>query len=217
MSTSDNNFEITVNNRKYKQPKGSAWVISNNNFQQIVPRNLNGEEVNKIYDLLKLLKSDNQEQNTDIINYLQGLFYFNTTDNYGVLNLNGETFTLLEGDYLEQDEERLKNALRNTRTSVNNDLVKENQPFKEIISINNDQLEFAHWQTYQGFLLSPTYNTVDNIQGEREPTIQTRTNSSNFIDKYAILENVNAESNNREETEDTIIEADELPSLNICE
>lgn len=215
VATSDNNFKITSNGRQYTQKKGTAWITVNDQIEQAIPRNLNETEVNKVYDLLKLLKTGNQEQNTDIVNYLRGLFYFNTTDNLGVLTLGDESFTLLEGNYLETYETQLKNALLNTPTSVNNDLVKENEPFKEILEIKDGTPIFAHWQSYQGFLLSPTYNTVDNIEGERQPTINTMTNSGSYIDRYAILQDINTESNNREE-EDTIINPDGLPQLNIC-
>lgn len=216
VATSDNNFKITSNGRQYTQKKGTAWITVNDQIEQAIPRNLNETEVNKVYDLLKLLKTGNQEQNTDIVNYLRGLFYFNTTDNLGVLTLGDESFTLLEGNYLETYETQLKNALLNTPTSVNNDLVKENESFKEILEIKDGTPIFAHWQSYQGFLLNPTYNTVDNIEGERQPTINTMTNSGSYIDRYAILQDINTESNNREETGDTILQSDNLPNLNIC-
>lgn len=192
----------------YNVRKGTVIVQYEDIREQANTRQLTQSESDLVFDLLKLVR-DNEK----VSKYLQGLFYTQFSPDLATIRIKDKTFTL-DADSLDENEEEIKTLLQATFTNANDTLLQENEPFEEII---NGNLETVNWQSYQAFLLSPTYDTEES----RSPSLTTSVrevtgnnlSDSNFIDKYIVLDNLAAEQPRIELPEVVLLQQDREVNL----
>lgn len=164
--------------RNMKFPKGATLLQNGYTLEWLNNRKLTASEIQTIEDALISLaehaEANNGELNKEIINYLQGVVYYGApkenkkvSPNQIYLSIDGnihigDNALPFTANYLRENKHtELEDALLNIYTNSNSTLLAKNAPFREITSINGDNITAITWKSYQHYLISDKYD-VDN-------------------------------------------------------
>jgi len=197
-------------------PPGSVVIQNGDTLEFANNRQFTDKEVDTLYKALRGLVSSGKQGTLDkrFTRFLQGVFYFSQPESPAKAGRNqiwiqegrmhlGKNFSFpfYEGGF-DRAKPEVVAWLKGSFNNVNNTKLKDNKPYNEIIDVKDGEPVMITWKSYQHFLLSPTYDLIEDddspLKGkarEKAPlstsirTINTAVDplDSNFEQKYATL------------------------------
>jgi len=209
--------KISHNGEDISVSKGVPLFHNGSTLEYLSNRKLIDKEISNIYNILKYSAKEGKF-NQDVIDYLQGVINFTTTETgksisrnqvylkdgflYFGNNENGVPFT---EKGIKQNSKLIEEYLGKMYNGVNNRYLKENRPFTEISINDKGELESFTWKSYQHYLLSDKYISDDaehNLHNKSRggvdsiplttpirKVVEDVPNDSNFIYKSFIIQN----------------------------
>lgn len=180
---------INVNGVAKKYTPGRVVLVNGNSSVFLNNRNFTDEEAAVIYEAFKNLAATEKGQkwNSAVIKYLRDVMLFGDpstgekpkapgrnqfwVDNKGRLNISNNGFHVpLAKEFLilPDIKEAIIKIIKGAYQNVSAESLKSNKEFIEVVGFSNDGIPKTRvWQSYQHYLLSPTYQldtTLDNAE-----------------------------------------------------
>jgi len=178
---------ITHQGENISFPNGRPVLQYGSTLQWLNNRKFSSHEVDNLYDNLHLLavrsEQNKGEIDPQIENYLQGVLYFTqpqqgkpTSSNQvylkdGFLYFGNRTEGVpFSAKGIEENQQKIKDYLKDTFQNINNKKLVDGLPFEEIIGVDGDKLKTISWKSYQHFLISDTHDLLEDDPSELKGT-----------------------------------------------
>lgn len=199
--------------QQIKFPVGGVYFENGSTLELLNNRHLTNKESAVIYDVIKQFvkqANDKKSFNRQALNYLNGIIFWGTPKGEasnkqiwfekGVMHFGKDLEVPFTVAAIENQKNDIISYLNGNFINVNNNKLRENGRFEEIIGINEDgSFETVLWKSYQEYLISPTYRLADknDLNGKNRGEVPITTtiaksteDTPNFIHKYATVEDL---------------------------
>lgn len=212
---------ISHNDESINFPVGRPVITKGSTVQFVNNRNFTPKEVNTLFDVIKqlaTLSSVTGKLDGRLISYLQGMVHWITPTDINKVGRNqmwiangklhmGKNDVVVDffTEEIAANEEKIKTFLTGAYNNINNKKLNDkfNEPYEEILSVENGNIKSIQWKSYQSFLLSNKYDlteedksTLNGVNRPKESLPLTTSirkkvdkNDYNYENKYIILQN----------------------------